>query len=150
FTDHSARLTEALRLANDRAWQALEFALAGDSLLDLVARADDRAFRDQLRAFLASARLEYPPNVGMDFRARCLEELREARRSGLLSGALDAPGLAREAGWFAGFAGSSDLLDAETRAVQQIADAFPPSRYSHLAHLLRLRPARGSPVLVAA
>ena len=31
FKDHSHRLGEALRTANERAWQALEVALAGDS-----------------------------------------------------------------------------------------------------------------------
>jgi hypothetical protein len=32
FTDHSRRLTNALQSANDRAWRALELALAGESL----------------------------------------------------------------------------------------------------------------------
>src|SRR5262245_48779095 len=34
FTDHSQRLTRALHDANERAWQALEISLAGDSWWD--------------------------------------------------------------------------------------------------------------------
>jgi hypothetical protein len=56
FTDHSQRLARALRQANDNAWKALEIALAGDSLWErckaAVARAEDRAFAQQVRAFL--------------------------------------------------------------------------------------------------
>ncbi len=33
LTDHSQRLTHALQEATDRAWKALEVALAGESLL---------------------------------------------------------------------------------------------------------------------
>ncbi len=36
FTDHSQTLTTALARANDRAWQALNIALAGDGSLDKI------------------------------------------------------------------------------------------------------------------
>src|SRR5438128_2613502 len=57
FTDHGQRLTLALQQANDRAWKALEIALAGDFLWERVksavaASAEDRALARQLRAFL--------------------------------------------------------------------------------------------------
>src|SRR3954453_21448843 len=52
------RLLRSLARANERAWQVLEFGLAGDSLWDrctsVFSRGDDRAFRVQLRAFLDS------------------------------------------------------------------------------------------------
>ena len=34
FTNHGRQLTAALTNANERAWKALEFSLAGDSLWD--------------------------------------------------------------------------------------------------------------------
>src|SRR6516162_4762000 len=56
FTDHSARLTEALARANEGAWRALELSLAGDSWWDKVkltlARREDQVFREQVGAFL--------------------------------------------------------------------------------------------------
>src|SRR5256885_12037313 len=56
FTDQSGRLTEALRGANERAWKAVEIALAGESLWDrckkALTSAEDRAFSQQVRAFL--------------------------------------------------------------------------------------------------
>src|SRR5690348_13742480 len=59
FHDHSQALSQALKRANDRAWRAVELALAGTSWWEQararLARAEDRAFRDQLRAFLDSA-----------------------------------------------------------------------------------------------
>src|SRR5262245_42221752 len=61
FTDHSRRLATALRQASDNAWKALEIALAGDSLWErcqaAAARAEDRAFARQVRAFLDAAPL---------------------------------------------------------------------------------------------
>src|SRR5262249_45130527 len=56
FRDHSSRLTEALEMTNERAWRALEVALAGDSLWDrcklMLARGEDKAFREQVQPFL--------------------------------------------------------------------------------------------------
>jgi hypothetical protein len=56
FRDHSLTLPNALRRANDRAWQSLGVALAGDGLLDRVraflASGDDKGVREQVAAFL--------------------------------------------------------------------------------------------------
>jgi hypothetical protein len=52
LSDQSLRVVEALRGAANRAWRALEVALAGESLLRVVDRGDDRAFREQIRLFL--------------------------------------------------------------------------------------------------
>jgi hypothetical protein len=151
FTDHSTSVIEALRQAHERAWQALEFALAGDSLLDVIARADDVAFREQVRSFLKSVRIDCEQDGGASFRGRCLEELRAARKAGLLgAGTLDMGLLAREAGRFAGFTAPSVVLDAEWQILGHVAEDIPPNRYPHLARLLGLRPAKGSSVLVVA
>src|SRR6266536_1121164 len=57
FTDHSRRLPRALAKANDRAWQALGIALAGNGFLDQIklffASGDDKGIREQVRQFLA-------------------------------------------------------------------------------------------------
>src|SRR5947209_18470086 len=48
FMDQSRRLTEALQLTSERAWRALEIALAGSSLWQrckiLMASGEERAF----------------------------------------------------------------------------------------------------------
>ena len=53
FADHSQKLTVALERANERAWKALEIALAGDSLWERckvgVAATEDTAFAQQVR-----------------------------------------------------------------------------------------------------
>jgi hypothetical protein len=117
FTDQSQRLTRALRQANDNAWKALEIALAGDSLWDrckaAVARAEDRAFAQQVRAFLDATPL--PEVAGkLAFRQKCLEELRAARRSKALTGGTpDARQLALRTAVFARFSDPASLLEAE-------------------------------------
>src|SRR5258708_770573 len=62
FTDHSQKLSNALQTANERAWKALEVALAGDSLWErcktALASAEDRAFREQVQAFLEASPLK--------------------------------------------------------------------------------------------
>src|SRR5271163_4302855 len=61
FLDHSQQLTEALERGNERAWKALEVALAGDSLWDrcklVLSSGEDKAFRELVRPFLDSCSL---------------------------------------------------------------------------------------------
>src|SRR5690348_15646774 len=56
FTDQSARLTHALEKANDRAWKALEIALAGDSFWSRcqvrLASGEEKVFRAEVLGFL--------------------------------------------------------------------------------------------------
>jgi serine/threonine protein kinase/DNA polymerase III delta prime subunit len=151
FTNHSAKLIGALGRANERAWDALEFALAGDSWLDIGARADKRAYRDQVRAFLAAIAKGYPPAGSEEFRRQCLKELRAARHAGLLSSeAPDLQALAGDAGRFAGFANPTALHDAEFKALADIAEHFPSNQYPNLRRLLAIRPPNGPSILVAA
>src|SRR5262249_61041049 len=117
FSDHSQRLLEALRHANERAWRALEVALAGDSLWDrcklVMASGDEKAFREQVRPFLDTCSLA--ELQGRDaFRQACLNELRAARKAGLLTeGTLEPTALARKAGAFARFSDPQQAVDAE-------------------------------------
>src|SRR4051812_40248733 len=79
FTDQSQRLPNALDRATRNAWKALETALAGESLWNCLDRADDKAFRRQVRVFLEATTLANLPGHGPEFRQVCLRELRTAR-----------------------------------------------------------------------
>jgi hypothetical protein len=149
FTDHSQRLVASLRGANERAWQALEVALAGESLWGKLDEADDRAFRQQVRVFLDAAPLAGLPSHGAEFRQQALRELRAARKAGLLlTGPLvpddlaDAAGLARLDG--------SGLLEEQWRSLEALAEPLRQAGHSALAQLVSLRPSQGEPLLVVA
>jgi hypothetical protein len=155
FTDHSQRLTKAIADANDKAWKALEIALAGESLWErcqaVMARSEDKAFGRQVRAFLDGTPLAGLPGNGPEFRQECLRELRAARRDKVLTGGdLDPRQLARQAGAFARFADPQRLLDAEWAAVGQVADELRRAGYANLGRLVATRPAEGLPLLVVA
>jgi hypothetical protein len=154
FTDHSQRLVLALQRANERAWRALEIALAGDSWWDRIkvslARREDQAFREQVTAFLHATPLAGLPSHGAEFRQQCLRELRAAHKQGLLAGALQPSALAADVGQFARFADPQSLLQAEGRAVESIAAALRQTGFDSLAHLVSLRPAQELPMLVIA
>jgi uncharacterized protein (TIGR03067 family) len=154
FTDHSQRLTKALQQASDNAWKALEVSLAGDSLWDrckvLVARGENQAFAQQVRAFLDAAPL--PQLAGKTtFRQKCLEELRAARKARTLTGdKLNPRQLARQTAEFARFGDPTSLVEAEWRMAVSMADEMKQAGYSSLAWLLSKRPRQGMPVLVVA
>lgn len=154
FTDHSQRLDRALQRANERAWRALEIALAGDSWWDRIkvslAKREDQAFREQVSAFLQATPLAGLSSHGPEFRQQCLRELRAAHKQGLLRGALQPAALAREAGQFARFADPQSLLHAEGQAVDSIAAALRQAGLDSLAHLVSLRPAQDMSMLVIA
>jgi hypothetical protein len=154
FTDHSGRLSRALQNANERAWQALELALGGESFWErcklFAARAEDKAFGLQVRAFLDAAPL--PELAGKaKFRQAALDELRAARKAGLLTG--DAPEpqeLARRAGAFARFSDPESILKQERQATRELADEVRRAGHGKLAWFLSRRPAQGDPLLVVA
>jgi tetratricopeptide (TPR) repeat protein len=154
FTDRSQRLTTALQQANDKAWKALEIALAGDSLWDrckaAVARAEDQAFAQQVRAFLDATPL--PELAGKTaFRQKCLDELRAARKARTLTGdTLNPRQLARHTAEFARYGDPASLLEAEWRMAVSMTDEMKQAGYTSLAWLLSQRPRQGMPVLVVA
>jgi hypothetical protein len=59
FVDHSQRLNKALARSSDRAWRAVELALAGNSWWDrcklTLSSAETRAFREQVKMVAAQA-----------------------------------------------------------------------------------------------
>src|SRR5262245_47728755 len=154
FLDHSQRLTHALQRTNEQAWRALEVALAGESLWDrckrVLASGEEKAFREQVQPFLAACPLG--ELHGRDaYRQLCLQELRAARKAGLLTdGTLDPAGLARQAGAFARFSNPQALLDAEAQALLQVADDLRSAGHANLSAFVALRPQSGDPILVLA
>ncbi len=154
FTDQSQRLNQALQDANDRAWKALEIALAGDSFWDRCKGAgsgrEDRAFAQQVRAFLDATPL--PELAGKDpFRQKCLQELRAARTNRMLAAAaLEPRRLAQQTADFARFADPKSRLDAEWRVVVGMAGELKDAGCPSLGWLLAQRPQHGTPLLVVA
>ncbi len=154
FLDHSQRLLVALRESNERAWRALEVALAGDGLWDrcklVLASGDEKAFREQVRPFLDTCSLA--ELQGRDaYRQACLAELRAARKAGLLTeGALEPRALAHKAGAFARFSQPQAVLEAEQQALVQVGDELRRGGYANLAAFIELRPRSGHPLLLAA
>ena len=139
FTDHSRRLNEALEKANDNAWKSLEIALAGDSFWQrcqaLLGRRENHAFGRQVRAFLDAATQTGFPEQPAAFRQQCLQDLRRARKAGLLkTDKPDPRNLARRVADFTRYADPQAVLDAEWRAVEAMADEVrqagcePPGR----------------------
>ena len=150
FTDNSRLLSQALQGAAAKAWQSLEIALAGESLWTrLTDRAEDKAFREQVRAFLDSQPLGGLPSHGAEFRNEALRQLREARKANHFHGDTSEPrAMARQAGHLARFRDPTRQLDMEWQAVGQIANELRRARYIALADLLVLRTGKDEPPLL--
>ncbi len=148
LTDPSQRLTKALHASAERAWKGLEVALAGETFWRQLDRAEDKAFRQQVRAFLDAAVPNDSPATDAQFVKQCLVELRAARKAGkLVAGAIDPQELARQAGHFARFSDPDAVLEVERKALAGIARAFA-GEYPRLARLLELEPQPGRSLLV--
>jgi formylglycine-generating enzyme required for sulfatase activity len=153
LTDGSRALPKALAKANDRSWQALGVALAGDGFLDRVkvffASGDDKGVREQVSRFLAGNPL------GLDgepaaFRRTCLEELqqlRQAKRLGIEP--FDARAVARRAAACQRHADPTGLVQGAVLATTQVADGIREWA-PNLARLLRQPTPAGPPLLAAA
>jgi hypothetical protein len=152
FADPSRALPKALARANDRAWQALALALAGDGLLDQIkgflAGGDVKGFRDQVRPFLEANRSHFE-GTAADFRRACLAELKQARQGGALAAEPPGGAVARQAAGFQRFADPRGLIDGARQAVAAVADDLD-ALYPNLARLLREPTPGGGPPLLAA
>ena len=157
FKDHSHRLGEALRRANERAWQALEVALAGDSWWQRVkgalGRKEDHALAGQIRAFLDATSL--PDLQGKtNYREACLKELRAARKAGLLGEKKDpataATAATNPAHLFTRFIDPRALFASESQLLDRIALELQQAKYGNLAHLLTLQARQGQSLLAIA
>jgi uncharacterized protein YbjQ (UPF0145 family) len=154
FTDHSKKLQAALRRANDRAWQALSIALAGDTFLDKIklffsADGDAKGIREQVRLFLQDKSIGYEGETD-EFRKDCLAELNRAKEAGLLSAEnIMQKEVALQAGNFQRYTDPIKMVTEAERVMEQIAVDLG-SKYLKLAKLLKKRPSDGPPLLVSA
>jgi TPR repeat protein/serine/threonine protein kinase len=141
FRDSSQDLPNALKRASDRAWRSLEIALAGESWWSrLRDRGDEKAFRDQVRQFLDASPL--PALQDESFRNLCLEQLKLARKRGLVPGDnFDPQATAECTAQFARFGNGAELVNAEWEAMHRMALRAEQEGLHSLAQLLRLRPA---------
>lgn len=148
FADHGARLEQALDGSTQRAWKVLDIALAGNSLWRRLERREDRALGEKIRAFLAA---QLPEESVEQVRTACLAELRRARKAGHLEGPCRwTDELAREAVELAAAADQRGLLDAEWRALDNLAGQLHSVGYPELARLVTLRPTGGESLLAIA
>ncbi len=153
FRDHRTTLPKALNHANQRAWQALGVALAGDGLLDRVkvffASGDDKGVRQQVQLFLNGNALSFA-GTPTDFRRDCLDDLQRLRKSGRLSTQQQSPQeFAHQAAGFRCHADPQGLVEEARRAVDGVAEALAEN-YPKLARLLRTPTPAGPPLLAAA
>ncbi len=147
MSDHSLRVVSALSTASDQAWRTLELALSGESLVTVADRADDKAFREQIRLFVLSAQFDkrIPPKLqDRDLASHCLTELQAARESGLLNGDSDPATIASRLGDLTRFADPAGLVAAQWTLADELAADLHASGYPTLAMFLTLRPASDS------
>ena len=154
FTDHSQTLTKALQTANERAWKALEVALAGESFWERckvrLASADDQAFGKQVRTFLDNSYLRQWGITQSAKCQQCLTELRRLRKDGgLTTGRLAPDELARQAGDFARFSDPHSVLEAEWRVIDRAAAEIQKADCRVLTKLLVARPPGGGASILA-
>ena len=153
FTDHSQTLNKALTRANDRTWQALGIALAGDGFFDQVkvffASGDDKGIREQVRLFLQSNAVQFE-GCPAGFRKACLTELKTARQIGRLSALnLSSKEIAHQTASSKRFADPKGMVDSAQQVVSQIADALA-TEFPDLGQLLKQGSGEGPPLIVAA
>ena len=148
LTPHSGKLAAVLANSNEKAWKTIEIALGGGRFLDRFADADQKRLCAQIQGFLASAVSEDDPG----YLSLCLKELRQAKEKGHLQpdGGFKPETLAEEVGPFALFDDPEMLLDAECKAVQDVAAEFRRLGYKHLGRLMAVTPSQGAPLLAIA
>jgi len=155
FSNKTRRLEQALHTANDRAWKALELALAGSSwwasLKGMVTSREEQAMVGDIQTYLASVAVQSLPGESESFRKLSLSELRSARRVGLVPGsAFSAHDVASEAQIFARYGERQQVIAHERRMLEGIAGALQKEGYGNLARCVSLRPGDGDPLLVQA
>jgi serine/threonine protein kinase len=136
-----------LRESVERSWSALEVALAGDTwwsrIKGSLKKKEDQVFSQQVRAFLDTAPL---PELAskVQFREACVEELRAARKMGLLSQISDG------GDEFARYIDPQALLAQETQVLESVAGVLQEHRFGNLAYFISLNARQGQSLLAVA
>jgi len=124
--DPSGTLPKAIAQANERSWQVLELALAGEGL---SGRLQQFFARGELTALCQPIQQVIAAQGGEPFRRQCLKELQAARRAGLLQRSA-GHNLVADAGGFARFTNPEALLDAAWGLMGQAAAELSGPRYA--------------------
>ncbi|HTU23247.1 MAG TPA: serine/threonine-protein kinase [Gemmataceae bacterium] len=153
MTDHSHALLKALARANDRAWQAVGLALAGEGLFervkDVFRDGDLKGIRDQIRKFLDNTPTGLE-TANPAVRAKAAEEWCRLRKGKRLSAEAIPPAVvARRASALERYSDPARLTLAAHRAVADTAAALREEA-PHLSDLLTKAPPNGVPLLSAA
>jgi serine/threonine protein kinase len=154
FTDQGQRVLEALYKADQRAWQTLEIALAGTSWWDQAKKSlaprEDQAFARELQSFLDATPLGELAGKAQ-FRERCLGELQQARKWGIIPGGrLSAEDLGRQAQGWGRHADPQAVRAAEAAALAGIARELEQHSCPSLAWFIQQRHHGGPPLLALA
>lgn len=141
--DRSQRLTVALSRATERAWRALEIALAGESLWGFLDAKEDKVFRGQVRAFLNS--ISFGDQAGSDpvFRKQCLHELRQ-----VTSDAFSDVDIAELKTSFQRYVDPQKVLNEQRQVIDGLAQELHAAGFEKLGWLLSQQPRDGQPLLV--
>lgn len=153
LTDHSKALPKALSKANDRAWEAVGLALAGDSWLgrikDIFIDGDIKGIRDQIMGFLRQTPTGLESRSA-HVRAKATEEWLDLRKAKKLSAELHShTDIAIRAASMERIGDQVQIIAAAHRAVEDTAFTLQ-TEAPFLADLLIAAPPGGTPLLVAA
>lgn len=153
FADNSQTLPAALAKANDRAWQSLSIALAGDGIFDSIkvffSSGDDKGIREQVRVFLNGNTLAFGGS-SVEFRKQCLLELNQAKAKGLLTAKnISAIEMSKQAANIERYTDPSKMITAAGHVMEQIAKDLS-IEFPNLGKLMRQTPEGSPPLLVSA
>ena len=153
FADNSQTLPAALAKANDRAWQSLSIALAGDGIFDSIkvffSSGDDKGIREQVRVFLNGNTLAFGGS-SVEFRKQCLLELNQAKAKGLLTAKnISANEMSKQAANYERYTDPSKMIIAAGHVMEQIAEDLS-IEFPNLGKLMRQTPEGSPPLLVSA
>ena len=153
FADNSQTLPAALAKANDRAWQSLSIALAGDGIFDSIkvffSSGDDKGIREQVRVFLDGYTLAFGGS-SLEFRKQCLQELNQAKAKGLLTAKnISANEMSKQAANFERYTDPSKMITAAGHVMEQIAEDLS-IEFPNLGKLMGQTPEGSPPLLVSA
>ena len=145
----AARLGPLLTASVQHAWMTLEIALVGPAFWDrlhmILALSDDVALVRESRGFLDHLTAEQLPAVRIEFRQRCVRELRRLLESGLLTrGDVTLDQLAEEAT----AAADPQYAEAEARVLSGLTGEMVHAGCPNLIELLTAK--ETTPILVVA
>ncbi|KHD07976.2 hypothetical protein PN36_29700 [Candidatus Thiomargarita nelsonii] len=144
FSDASQLLPNALKMANQRSWQALEFAIIGPSL---QSKLKQWITSEQVKAFSRQID-EVLMQQSQKFRQTCLLDLRrlQSQNDWQASGTE----IATHCNSFHRFTDQQSLIDNAWQVVKESAKQLDKEGFLALSELLQYRPPNGPPLLIAA